>query len=289
MSAQPDALGGAVFRGSDALSGGMLTRGQLRTRAWRRLRPDVYADAALPLTHRLHARGVALVAPPSAVFGGRTAAVLEGARHLAGPDEPVEVVLPPGVRWHPGGGVLVRTATTAGAVVTDGLLSWTERTRTALDLLRRGPVDDAVVVLDQLVQAEVADLGDVRAAAWALPRCRGSARARAAAALADGLAESPQETRLRLLIHRAGLPPPIAQYSVRSAGRFVARVDFAYPERRLAVEYDGLWHAGRDQFVRDRQRLNELLAVGWQALFVTAGDMHRPSDVARRIAAALSA
>jgi very-short-patch-repair endonuclease len=278
-----------VFRGSVALEQGLLTRGELRTKAWRRLRPDVYCDATLPLTHRLQAEGVALVAPPKSVFGGLTAAVLWGARDLAGAADPVELVLPPGVRWHPAPGTVVRTATIGGDVVTDGDLRWTSRTRTALDLIRRGPLDDAVVLLDQLVQADVVDIAAVRAAAAALPRCRGSHQAREAAELADGLAQSPQETRLRLLIVRSDLPTPVAQYRVTSRGRFVARVDFGYPDLRLAIEYDGLWHGEPQQVDPDRQRLNRLLAAGWRVLFVTAADLWRPERLIARIAAALAA
>lgn len=122
---------------------------------------------------------------PRSVLGGRTAAVLWGAVDFAAADDAVEVVLPPGVRWHAGDGVVVRTATLGRDIVTDGTLRWTDRTRTALDLIRRGTVDDAVVLLDQLVQADVVtDLGRVRAAAAALPRCRGSRQARTVAALA---------------------------------------------------------------------------------------------------------
>jgi G:T-mismatch repair DNA endonuclease (very short patch repair protein) len=173
--------------------------------------------------------------------------------------------------------------------VTDGDLRWTDRTRTALDLIRRGPLDDAVVLLDQLVEAGVADLGAVRQAAAALPRCRGSKQAREAAALADGLAQSPPETRLRLIMHRAGLPAPIAQFTVRNGAVFIARVDFGYPDLKLAIEYDGLWHGERAQFFRDRRRLNKLLAAGWRVLFVTAADLADPEQLVRRIAAALAA
>ncbi|MGY1832192.1 hypothetical protein ACI8AA_17415 [Geodermatophilus sp. SYSU D01180] len=284
----PDLLRGP-FRGSEALRRGLLTRGQLRTSAWRRLRPDVYLAADRPVTHLTQADAVALVAPPEAVFGGRTAAVRHGARHLAGPDDPVEVVLPPGVRWHPTSGVLVRSASLAGDVVTDGRWCWTGRTRTALDLVRRGSLDDAVVLLDQLVRADVADLAAVRAAAASLPRCRGSAQARTAAALADGLAESPQETRVRLLLGRSGVPAPVAQHVVRHRSRFVARVDFAWPDRRLALEYDRAWHGDPGQFARDRDRLNRLLAAGWRVVFVTARDLHHPEELVFRVAAVLVA
>jgi hypothetical protein len=107
-------------------------------------------------------------------------------------------------------------------------------------------------------------------------------------ALADGLAGSPQETRLRLLIGRSGLPAPTAQFSVCDGPVFVARVDFAWPEHRVAVEYDGLWHAEEGQFAKDRRRLNRLLAAGWRVVFVTAADLRRPDVLIARIAEELA-
>jgi hypothetical protein len=197
--------------------------------------------------------------------------------------------VPPGVRWTPGPGVVVRSARLDEDVVRDGpWLRWTGRVRTAVDLVRRDGTDEAVVLLDRLVQARVVDLGAVRTAVGALPRCRGSAYARRAATLADGLAESPQETRLRLLLHRSGLPLPVAQYEVRCGGRFVARVDFAWPQRRLALEYDGVWHGAPDQLPRDRRRLNGLTAADWRVHFVTKSDLRDPdlllADLARALA-----
>lgn len=278
-----------MFRGTWAVGAGVLTADQLRSDAWRRLRRDVYADARIELDHRLLARGVSLVMPPTAAFGGRTAAVLWHARHLATAEDPVEVVVPPGTRWSPGPGVVVRTAPLDGDLVHDGRgLRWTDRVRTAVDLIRRDAGDEAVVLLDQLVEAEVVELRDVRAAVAALPRCRGSARARRAAALADGLAQSPPETRLRLLLHRSGFPVPVPQYEIRTAtGRFVARVDFAWPDRRLAVEYDGAWHGDPNRLAEDRERLNRLAAAGWRILFVTKRDMRHPDRLVADIATAL--
>ena len=105
--------------------------------------------------------------------------------------------------------------------------------------------------------------------------------------LADGLAGSPQETRLRLLMRRARLPTPVAQYQVVDGARFVARVDFAWPELKVAVEYDGLWHADVEQFPRDRRRLNRLREAGWTVVFVTAADLHDPHRLIASIRAAL--
>ncbi|WP_458199620.1 DUF559 domain-containing protein [Blastococcus deserti] len=268
---------------------GILTQDQLRSSAWRRLRRDVYADARLEVTHLVHAVGVHLLTPPEAVFGGLTAAALWGGDGFAGRDDPVEVVVPPGVRWRPSPGVAVRTAWLDGDVVRpQRALPRTSRVRTAVDLVRRGQVDDGVVLLDRLVAAGVVQLLDVRDAVIALPRCRGSRLAREVADLADGLAESPQETRLRLLLLRAGLPAPTAQHRVFDEEGFVARLDFAYPDRKVAIEYDGAWHAEPRQFARDRRRLNRLTAAGWRVIFVTAADLRDPERLVRRIAAAIA-
>jgi hypothetical protein len=135
----------------------------------------------------------------------------------------------------------------------------------------------------------VVRLDDVREAALGLNSGRGSRLAREIAARADGLAESPQETRVRLILVRAGLPAPQAQHRIFDDDGFVARVDFAWPEHRLALEYDGQWHAEPGQFARDRRRLNRLVAAGWRVVFVTAADLYRPELLVARIAAALAA
>jgi G:T-mismatch repair DNA endonuclease (very short patch repair protein) len=249
----------------------------------------VYADAHLPLDHRLLAHGVSLIAPTGAIFAGLSALVLAGGDEFATVDDAVEVALPPGQRWRPGAGVRVSVSSSGGDVVVDRhRLSRTGPVRTAVDLVRRHGVEDGVVLLDRLVQAGLADLAAVRAAAAELPRCRGSRVARDVTRLADGLAGSPQETRLRLLLHRAGLPAPVAQFRIFDGDGFVARVDFAYPELRLAIEYDGLWHAETGQFAKDRQRLNRLSAAGWKVIFVTAADLRNPERLIARLAAELA-
>jgi very-short-patch-repair endonuclease len=155
---------------------------------------------------------------------------------------------------------------------------------TALELAARLPLDDAVVLLDRFVALRLTTLTTLRAEAAELGG-RGCRSARAACALADGLAASPQETRLRLLLHRSALPRPIAQHVVRHRGRFLARLDFAWPEHRLALEYEGAWHTTR--IAADRRRIEGLQAAGWRVLFVTAADLHAPGALLERITAAL--
>lgn len=80
----------------------------------------------------------------------------------------------------------------------------------------------------------------------------------------------------------------MAQYGVRSGGIFMARVDFAWPEQRVAVEYEGLWHGEPQQVAKDRRRLNRLTAAGWTVVFVTAADLHRPDLLLARLRALLA-
>jgi hypothetical protein len=283
--ARPPQLVGRVFRGSSAVARGLLTKKQLRSSAWRRLRQDVYADAALAVTHRVQVSAVGLVLPEGAGFTGRSAATLWGVQDAASPTDPVEVVLPAGSRWNPGPGVRVRQLPGGRRLVRQGRWLCTSRVDTAVDMIRWGGTDDAVVLLDRLCLAGMVRLDDVRAAVLELPRCQGSAQARRVAELADGLAESTPETRLRLLFFRADLPAPVAQFRVFDEQGFIARVDFAYPDLKIAIEYDGLWHAEEDAFLSDRGRLNRLADAGWIVIHVTLRDLRHPDRLVARVQA----
>jgi hypothetical protein len=118
---------------------------------------------------------------------------------------------------------------------------------------------------------------------------RGVARLRERLDLVEPATESPMETHLRLVLADDGAPPLCAQYEVRdSSGRLIARVDFAYPQWRIAIEYEGDHHRGRIQFRRDVTRLNALREAGWLVLRFTADDLlQRPADVHRQVASAI--
>jgi hypothetical protein len=90
----------------------------------------------------------------------------------------------------------------------------------------------------------------------------------------DRAPESPLETKLLALLKQSPLPTPELQYEIWDGPRFVARVDFAYPERKLAIEVDGFqFHAGRESFDRDRRRLSAISALGWRLQLVTKADI----------------
>jgi hypothetical protein len=97
--------------------------------------------------------------------------------------------------------------------------------------------------------------------------------------LVEQASESVRETRLRLLFQAAGLPVPVVQFEVRGAGgRFVARLDLAWPELKVAAEYDGDHHREQAQFRRDVARLNALRESGWVVLRFTADDLDEHPD-----------
>ncbi|RBY86613.1 endonuclease domain-containing protein [Blastococcus sp. TF02A-30] len=284
---RPHQLSGALFRGSAVIEDGLLTRHQLQSSAWRRLFPDVYADARLPVTHALRARAALRHLHPGAVAAGRTAAVLWGI-DLAGPQDDVEVVLPAGSRARPVPGLrITRRHLHRDDVVSRQGLRTTSAVRTAVDLARTRPLQEAVIAVDRFLLPGTALITDVRSAAAALTG-RDCRYVREVVGRADGLAGSPQETRLRLLVHSSGLPAPVAQHPIRRNGRFVARVDFAWPELRVALEYDGAWHGEPGQFARDRERLNRLTAAGWVVVFVTARDLRDPERLITRLAEVLA-
>jgi very-short-patch-repair endonuclease len=286
---RPAELRGRVFRGSSVIAAGRLTRGQLRSGAWQRLFRDVYACTSLELTHEVRAVAAARLLLPGAVVSGRSAAVLWGVE-AAGAERDVELTVPSGSSACSVPGVRVcRRDLDPAAVRLRARTRTTTPEATAVDVGReRGAIEESVAVVDALVVAGRAELAAIRRAAASAvgPGCR---RARRVADLADGRAGSPQETRLRLLIQSSRLPRPVAQHEVRDAdGRFVARVDFAWPEHRLALEYEGAWHGAPQQVHKDRARLNRLTACGWRVVFVTAADLHDPIRLIARIAAALA-
>ena len=276
-----------IFLGSHAVAEGLLTRNQLRTRGYHRLAQNVYADPALPLDHRLRCAGVALLLPPDACVGGHSAAAWYGAP-FAGLADPVTVVCPEMTRWSGPKGVRVhRTLLGSGDRTAVDDVPVTTALRTAWDVMTLEPLTTAVAALDAMVAAghlTTADL--VGMAEQGVGRWRVS-RVRRAAPLVDPRAESPQESRLRVLLVLAGLHP-VPQFEVRDHGRFVARVDLAFPEARLAIEYEGPHHFVDGQIARDDERLERLRAAGWRVSRVSSADLRDLDALLARIRAALT-
>ncbi|MDG4769461.1 DUF559 domain-containing protein [Solwaraspora sp. WMMD792] len=289
------------FSGSDAVAAGLLTKRSLTGPAWRRLFADVYVQAAAfdDGDHRMWCEAAAVKMPAGGAVSGLSAAYLWGV-DLLPHRSPVHVTLPRSARPgpHPRLAVVHRSLGREDVTWLFGGIPLTTEVRTAFDLARSLPRADALAAVDALLHSRVlrrealASYVDFHAG---LPGVR---RVRELLPLVEALSESPMESRLRLLLHDAGLPRPTPQYEIRlpasdltpdartgaaasdarRRGRLLARVDLAYPQWRIAIEYEGDHHRERATFRRDVGRLNALRAAGWLVLRFTADDVLRQKD-----------
>lgn len=272
------------FRGSTS----RFTRNELRGPRLRRLYQDIYLDSAITPDHRDWCRAASLLLPAGGAVGLLSAAHLWGVRQVdPGPD--VRVLVPLSASLRPQPHLVVRRAQLSADDITSLYgIPVTVPLRTAFDLIRLLPHVEAVIVLDAMLRqsklSESALLSYLdEHAGWP-----GVVDARRALSACDGLTESPMETRMRLLIAGAGLPRPTPQVKVLNGKRFVARLDFAYEEVKLGLEYDGDHHRERSTFRFDMERQRELALLGWRVLRFNADDVFRfPDRMLAEIRAAL--
>lgn len=87
--------------------------------------------------------------------------------------------------------------------------------------------------------------------------------------------ESEAEHRIMRLLAKHGLPAPVPQHEIRRPdGSLVARVDFAYPELKIAIEYDSYaHHLGTEAHDRDGARRNAIVGLEWLPITATAADL----------------
>ncbi|MGI8535718.1 MAG: endonuclease domain-containing protein [Mycobacteriales bacterium] len=245
---------------------------------WQRVLRGTYAPAG-ELDLELRCRAAQLLLPDSARVADRCLLWLLGVDVLPpGLGPPVlEVVVPRGTVVPRITGVRARVAAVPrrdAEFLSRNRLPCLRPVRAAADLLRRLPLAEAVVVSDAVRHAALCSDTDLRTELALHAGLRGVRQAHRAVDLSNPLAESPPESRLRLQLVLAGLSP-VPQYEVRdAAGRFLARVDLAFPAAKVAVEYDGrAVHEQEGVFARDRQRQNALVRAGWIVLRFTAADL----------------
>lgn len=270
---------------SEAVPGGRVTRNDLRLR-YVKLHRNVYVPRDVELTALDRAEAAWLWSNRAATLVGNSAAALLGTKWLSA-GEPAEL----GRIRHPSPrGIVVRS----GAIAADemrliGEMRCTTAARTAFDLGRRLPLEQAVIRIDALSNATRLPVEDVHAVAARYPGARGVRGLRRALALVNGGAESPQETRLRLALVRAGLPQPQTQIPV-VAGRTVRRIDMGWTEWRVGVEYDGAHHfTNADDYANDIDRLEFLARCGWSIVRVSARQLREErARVVARVREALA-
>lgn len=273
------------FIGSEALRAGRLTRHTLRTR-FVAVYPDVYVPAGAELTAIARAKAAWLWTRGEGVVAGQSAAALHGAKW-------VSAALPAEVLWHN------RRAPRALRVWSDQIaddevevirgVRVTSAARTALDIASRylqgvplDPLDPldaldtftAVAPIDSLVRATGLRMADVESLADRYRGRRGIRRAREVFDLVDPGAESPQETRVRLLAISHGFPAPQTQIPVYDEfGILVAVLDMGWEDVKVAIDYEGDHHRRtRREFNKGIRRHDAVTELGWTDIRVTVGD-----------------
>jgi len=192
----------------------------------------------------------------------------------------------------PGGVVHSATVADDEVATSNGILV-TSVARTLVDLCRFSGFESAVIACDHALQQRLVAPAEL---AIALERARhrpGNAAARRAVGFADGRAESPGESRSRVLIHRLGLAPPELQIDVHDRFHTVlGRTDLGYVEDAALIEFDGKVKYGKllrtgespsEVVVREKLREDAIRAVGTSVLRIVWSELDRPKVLEQRI------
>ncbi len=199
-------------------------------------------------------------------------------------DRDLHVLNPLGRQLRPTHGLVVHRREGAPLAVVAGR-SATTPAWTAIEVargLRRGR---ALATLDAALRSGTCDRGQLRHVLKQHVRRRGVVATRELLEFASPLAESPMESEARLVMIDGGLPPPALQYEIIDLNGDTWRFDFAWPEFRVAAEYDGVdWHSGPAAFHRDRRRSAAVQDLGWVVVPIVAEDVrYRPVELVARI------
>ena len=250
----------------------------------------VYRFAGAPLSWRGKLLAATLAGGPRGRASHRSSAVLLGLP--GGRDDLVEITCPQWRRARHDGLVVHETKAFDAFDTTnvDGI-PCTTAARTLLDL---GAVISPLRVeyaLDHALRMHLVTAGELAAllARVGRPGRNGAGVLRAILAEREPgrSAESPPERRMVKMLVANGLPHPVLQYEIHHQGAFVARVDAAYPQWRIAIEYDSeAFHTGEVAHTRDNDRRNLLRRVRWEYVGVRKANLARHCvDVAATIRA----
>jgi len=146
----------------------------------------------------------------------------------------------------------------------------TDRARTVIDLLRTERYGPASDLLDRaLQQGWVDELGLVHAVSSELGRT-GNTQLRLLLAAIEPGAQAESERVLHQILRRGLLTGWVPQYAIDTPTG-TAYADVAFPEQRIVIEVDGRRHhdVDSDRFEGDRERQNQLIALGWRVLRFT--------------------
>ena len=262
--------------GSEAIAGGLVTRGALRWN-YRAILPDVYLPAGARRSTLSRAYAAWLWTGRKGVIAGRTAAALHGVKCVED-DAPIEIIAKP---RRPQPGFVVRNERlNSDEIERFGDMSITAPARTAFDLAKRLPRNEAVIHLDMLSAVTDLSRADVRLLEERYRATRGTVDAYDALELMDGGARSPEETTVRLWLVDGGLPRPQTSIEIRDH-RWESVIGMGWPEARVGVH----WAGHRPNLASDILFRDLLRRLDWHLIEVT--EPHGPANVVGRCREAL--
>lgn len=280
MLAVPEDLRDRPFTLAEAQSSG-LTRRSLAGHRFTRVFRGVYALKSLQFD--LHAWLVAalLAGPQDAVVSHRTALAWYGL-DLGGSDRKLHLSTRRNAVCQEDAICVHRRLHPIASHYVRGVRVTTPE-RTFVDCATQFTLVQLVAAADWLIHRGVTTF-ETLLAYCADRHLDGVVAARHALTLVGPESRSPMESLVRMLILLGGLPTPACNFDVHDdAGIHLACTDFAWPEFQVAIEYDGRWHEGRRQRVRDRDRREYLEAHGWVVIVLVDRDLRVPADILRRI------
>jgi hypothetical protein len=252
-----------------------------------RISQGLYLSRAVEPTLSVRCRAWARLLPADAAFGLETAAALLGAP--IDPPADVQVIMRPRpvLPQRRGLSVHVRQLGGEDVIVVRGLRI-SSPAQLYLDLASRLPAAELVAVGDHLLRTGLLTEAALARRLTRADRVRGVALARACAPMLTRLAMSRPESLVRYWLVMSDLPDPRPQVPILGRwGREVAHADLGYADWKLALEYEGLQHAERDQFGKDVDRYSLMAADGWLVLRFAGRHLTGPAVVVERTRRAL--
>ncbi|GAA4375241.1 type IV toxin-antitoxin system AbiEi family antitoxin domain-containing protein [Nocardioides caricicola] len=185
-----------------------------------------------------------------------------------------------------------------GDVMTVDGLDVMAPTRMALEVTMVADVEASICVVSLLMHSGATTIQELRERYQLMRHWPDTLRTDLVLRLSDKRFESVGECRTYYLCFRQGLPMPEPQYEVKDEhGKVIARVDFAWPELGVFLEFDGkvkyekLLREGErasDVVLLERDREREICRVtGWRCIRIVWSDLARPAQTAAMIRRAL--
>lgn len=267
--------------------------------------PGIYVDRTLWLgldetdRYKLVVRGVMRKSRSEVVASHLSAVVLHGGPTWELPLVEVHVTRPDGRAARR----QVRRVTHRGKLhpsdvaEVDGL-AVTSPARTCIDLTSVVDTAHALPVLDDFLHRHLTTKEELEKTRRRMEKWPGTLSSDVCVRLADGRRENVAESRTSYMMYAGGVPTSVPQHPIRLADGRRVRLDFAWPELGVWLEFDGrekyLKHRRPgeslvDAVLREKRREEAIArATGWRCIRITWTDLQRPAATVAMIKAVLA-